>query len=50
MAHTVYMRFTVISNFLIYKLFEIADCSAYFDYFEISTPVTRIMLTMANIV
>ena len=33
-----------------FKLFEIAVCSARFDFFEISTPVSRIMLTMANIV
>ena len=45
MARTVYIRFKV---FL--KLFEIAVCFAHFDFFEISTPVMRIMLTMANIV
>ena len=45
MAHTVYIRFTVFSNFL-----QIAVCSAHLDYFEISTPVIRIMLTMVNIV
>ena len=95
MAHTVYIRFTVISNFsklqfvlhilLLrnfyspdahhanhgkqrvnhhfrhgadsvykkysdFKLFEIAVCFAHFDFFESSTPVMRIMLTMANIV
>ena len=96
MAHTVYIRFTVFSNFsklLVcfahfdffeistpvmrimltsgkhslnhhfrhgahsvyriysdFKLFEIAVCFAHFDYFEVSTPVMRIMLTMANIV
>ena len=33
-----------------FKLFEIADSSAHFDCFEISAPVMRIMLTMANIV
>ena len=33
-----------------FKLFEIAVCFAHFDFFEISTPVMRIMLTMANIV
>ena len=45
MAHnSVYKIYTV------FKLFEIADCSAHFDFFEISTPVMRIMLTMANIV
>ena len=32
------------------KLFEIAVCSAHFDFFDISTPVIRIMLTMGNIV
>ena len=45
MAHTVYIRFTVF-----FKLFEIAVCSAYFDFFEITAPVMRIMLTMASIV
>ena len=44
MAHTVYIRLPVISKF------EIAICFAHFDNFEISTPVMRIMLTMANIV
>ena len=43
-AHSVY---TICSDF---KLFEIAVCFAHFDFFEISTPVMRIMLTMANIV
>ena len=45
MAHTVYIRFTV---FL--KLFEIAVCSANYDFFEITAPLMRIMLTTANIV
>ena len=45
MAPTVYKRFTVF-----FKLFEIAVCFAHFDFFEISTPVMRIMLSMANIV
>ena len=45
MAHTVYKRFTVF-----FKLFEIAVRFAHFDFFEISTPVMRIMLTMANTV
>ena len=43
-AHSVYKIYTA------FKLFEIAVCSAHFDFFEISTPVMRIMLTMANIV
>ena len=43
-APTVYIRFTVIWNF------EIQICFARFDFFEISTPLMRIMLTMANIV
>ena len=30
------------------KLFENAVCFAHFDFFEISTPVMRIMLTMGN--
>ena len=33
-----------------FKLFEIAVCFAHFDFFEISTLVIRIILTMANIV
>ena len=33
----------------VFKLFQIAVCFAHFDFFEISTPVMRIMLTMANI-
>ena len=45
MALTVYKRFTVF-----FKLFEIPVCFAHFDFFEISTPVMRIMLTMANTV
>ena len=32
-----------------FKLFEIAVCFAHFDFFEISTPVMRVMLTMVNI-
>ena len=44
-AHTVYIRFTLFSNFS-----KLQFCSAHFDFFEISTPVMRIMLTMANIV
>ena len=43
-AHSVYKIYTL------FKLFEIAVCSAHFDFFEISTPVMRIMLTMANLV
>ena len=43
-AHSVYK---IYSDF---KLFEIAACFAHFDFFEISTPVMRMMLTMANIV
>ena len=95
MAHTVYIRFTVFSNFSklqffftfrlfrnfysgdarhtnygkhsfnhhfghgahgvykidsVFKLFEIAVCSANFYFFEFSTPVILIMLTMVNIV
>ena len=45
MAHTVYVRFTVLSNFSKLQFF-----SARLDYFEISTLVMRNMLTMANIV
>ena len=44
MAHSVY---NIYSDF---KLFEIPVCFAHFDFFEISTPVMRIRLTMANIV
>ena len=43
-AHSVYKIYSVL------KLFEIAVCSAHFDFFDISTPVIRIMLTMGNIV
>ena len=43
-AHSVHKICTV------FKLFGIAVCSAHFDLFEISTPVMRIMLTMANVV
>ena len=86
MAHTVYIRFTVFSNFSklqfilhiltlsklllqwclnhdfrhsahsvykiysVFELFEFAVCSTHFDFLEITTPVMRIMLTMANIV
>ena len=42
-AHSVY------TNYNNFKLFEIAVSFAHFDFFEISTPVMRIMLTMANI-
>ena len=95
MAHTVYIRFTVFSNFSklqfffhistfrknfysgdarhtnygkhsfnhhfghgahgvykidsVFKLFEIAVCSPNFYFFEFSTPVILIMLTMVNI-
>ena len=42
-AHSVYKIYSV------FKLFEIAVCFAHFDFFEITTPVMRIMLTMANI-
>ena len=38
-----YKRFTVF-----FKLFEIPVSFAHFDIFEISTPVMRTMLTMAN--
>ena len=45
MAHTgVYKIYSV------FKLFEFAVCFVHFDFFEITTPVMRIMLTMANIV
>ena len=94
MAHTVYIRFTVFSNFSklqfvlhiltiskfllggcascygknslnhhfrhraqsvyktysVLKHFEFPVCFAHFDFFEISTPVIRIMLPVANIV
>ena len=45
MALTVYKRFTVF-----FKLFEIPVWSAHFDFFEIATPVMRIILSMANTV
>ena len=34
----------------VFKVFEIAVCFGHFGLFEISTPVRRIMLTIANIV
>ena len=43
-AHSVYKIYSVL------KLFDFAVCSAHFDFFEITTPVMRIMLAMANIV
>ena len=43
-AHSVYKIYSVL------KLFEITVCSSHFDFFEISTPVMRIILIMANIV
>ena len=43
-VHSVYKIYSV------FKLFENAVCFAHFAFFEISTPVMRIMLTMANIV
>ena len=43
-AHSVYKIYSVL------KLFEIALCSAPFDFFEITTPMMRLMLAMANIV
>ena len=43
-AHSVYKNYSVLN------LFEISVCSAHFDFFEITTPVMGIMLTMANIV
>ena len=43
-AHSVYKIYSDL------KLFEIAVCFAHFDFFEISTPVMRVMVTMVNIV
>ena len=43
-AHSVHKIYSV------FKLFEFAVASAHFEFFEITTPVMRIMLTMANIV
>ena len=43
-AHSVYQIYSVL------KLFEITVCFTQFGFYEISTPVLRIMLTMANIV
>ena len=43
-THSVYKIYSVL------KLFEIAVCSAPFDLFEITTPMMRLMLAMANIV
>ena len=44
-AHTVYIRFTLFSNFS-----KLQFVFSHFDFFEISTLVMRIMLTMANVV
>ena len=41
---------SVYEIYSVLKLFEIAVCSAHFDFFDISTPVMRIMLTMVNLV
>ena len=41
---------SVYKIYIVSKLFEIAVCFSNFDFFEISTPVMRIILTMANIV
>ena len=43
-THSVYKIYIVL------KLFEIAVCSAPFDVFEITTPMMRLMLAMADIV
>ena len=43
-AHSVYQTYNIL------KLFEIAVCFGNFGIFEISTPVMRIMLSMANVV
>ena len=43
-AHCVYEIYSV------FQVFGIAVCFAHFGFFEISTPVRRIMLTIANIV
>ena len=43
-AHSVYQILRI------FKVFEIAVCFAHFGLFEISTPVRRLMLTIANIV
>ena len=43
-AHSVYQIYSV------FKLFETAVCFAHFCFYEISTLVMRIMLTMPNIV
>ena len=43
-AHSVYKIYSV------FDLFGVAVCSAHFDFFEITAPVMRIVLTMADIV
>ena len=43
-AHSVYKIYSV------FKLFEFAICFAHFGFYEISTPVMRTMLTIANII
>ena len=40
----------VYETYSVFKLFKIAVCFAHFGFYEISTVVMRIMLTMANIV
>ena len=42
-THSVYKIYSVL------KLFEIAVCSPPFDFLEITTPMMRLMLAMANI-
>ena len=46
---TVYIRYTTFWNFS-KLLFENAVCFAHFGLYQISTPVMRTMVTMANIV
>ena len=41
---------SVYKIYSVFKLFQIAVCFSHFDFFEISTQVMRIILTMANIV
>ena len=53
--HNLYQHFRhsvncVYQIYSVLKLFEIAICFAHFGFYEISTPVMRIMLTMQNVV
>ena len=48
--HFLHCAQCVYEIYSVFKVFAIAVCFAHFGLFEISTPVRRIMLTIANIV